>query len=268
VPIKKPAAPGSFSCRFRTLLIEYQHGFDAVGKTPHRRRSNMATPETTYQALSERALTFITDGCVIGLGSGRTASAFIRALGKRVTEGLRVRCVPTSKASSDLASQFGIPVTTLDEVGALDVDVDGADEVDPRGNLIKGLGGALVREKIVAASARRLIIIVGSEKLVPVLGAHGTLPVEVVPFGLSLCTRRLNSLGFASHLRLAQGKPFISDNGNNILDAQVKNLDHPEDLDRQLQAIPGVVGTGLFLGMSPTILIQRGDSVEVREPRS
>jgi ribose 5-phosphate isomerase A len=228
----------------------------------------MDTHDSDHHAIAERALKFISDDSVVGLGTGRAATAFIHALGKRVSEGLRIRGVPTSKASEALAIQLGIPLVTLDEVEAIDVGVDGADEVDPQGNLIKGLGGALIREKIVAASARKLIIVVGSEKLVPVLGSHGILPVEVIPFGLTHCSRRLTSLGLAPQLRLHEGKIFISDNGNNILDLHVRSLDKPDELDRQILAIPGVVGTGLFIGMSPTILIQRGDAVEVREPRA
>ncbi|HEV3435901.1 MAG TPA: ribose-5-phosphate isomerase RpiA [Gemmata sp.] len=228
----------------------------------------MDTGNTTFNAVAERAIKFIPNEGTIGLGSGRAAAAFIHALSKRVIAGLRIQCVPTSKASATLAAQLGIPLVTLDEVNALDVAVDGADEVDPQGNLIKGLGGALVREKIVAASARRLIIVVGVEKLVPVLGTHGILPVEVIPFGLSLCSRRMIGLGLACRLRLSNGKTFVSDNGNYILDVQVQAMDKPNELEQTIRAIPGVVGTGLFLGMSPTVLIQRGESVEVREPRT
>lgn len=227
----------------------------------------MDTSETAFKAVAERALEFIPSEGTIGLGTGRAATAFIHALGKRVAAGLRIRGVPTSRASAALATQLGIPLVTLDEVSGIDVAVDGADEVDPHGNLIKGLGGALVREKIVAASARKLVIVVGSEKLVPVLGAHGTLPVEVVPFGLSLCSRQLTALGLSPKLRMSDGKAFVSDNGNLILDAHVQSLDQPLETNRAIQAIPGVVGTGLFLDMSPTILIQHGDTVEVRESR-
>src|SRR5262249_47410221 len=140
----------------------------------------------------ERALELIPDGAVLGLGSGRAASAFLKALAERVrTGGLKVRGVPTSRGTAELAGQLGIPLTTPAEVEALDVDVDGADEVDPSLDLIKGYGRALVREKIVASAARQLIILVTPEKLVPRLGARGRLPVEVVEFGLPVCERRL-----------------------------------------------------------------------------
>jgi ribose 5-phosphate isomerase A len=220
------------------------------------------------QAVAERALELIPDGGVIGLGTGRAATAFLHALGERVRAGLRVRGLPTSQASADLARQLGIPLTTFEEVDTLDVDVDGADEVDPRGNLIKGYGGALVREKIVAAASRRLVILVGPEKLVPVLGSRGNLPVEVVPFGLAPCRVRLTALGCVPQLRRHEDKPFVTDNGNYILDCRVAPLPRPEEWEQALRAIPGVVGTGLFLGMAPTVLIQKGDAVEVQPPSS
>ena len=224
--------------------------------------------------IAQRALEFVQDGQVIGLGSGRAATAFVQALGRRVQAGVHVRGVPTSEATADLSRRLGIPLTTLDESFPLDLAVDGADEVDPRLDLIKGLGGALVREKVVAASARRFIVLVGpekvEEKVVPVLGSRGTLPVEVLPFALGLCTRRLHELGYPGRLRTdpRTGQPFRSDNGNPILDCRTGPLTDPQGLEAQVRAIPGVVGTGLFLGMADTVLIQRGDEVEVRQKRS
>ncbi len=226
----------------------------------------MATFPGEFQAVTEKALDLIADGNVVGLGTGHAAIAFIHALSERVRGGLRVRCIPTSDASANLARQLGIPVATLDEVDHIDVDVDGADEVDPLGNLIKGYGGALVREKIVAAASRRLVILVGPEKLVPVLGLRGILPVEVVTFGLNFCQRRLTGLNCPSRPRMHDGSFFVSDNGNYILDCQVAPLNRPAELEQAIRAIPGVVGTGLFLDMAPTVLIQRGDAVEVRQP--
>jgi ribose 5-phosphate isomerase A len=225
----------------------------------------VATDPHDFRALAERALAFIPDGGVVGLGTGHAATAFLHALGERVRAGLRVRGVPTSQASAELARRLGIPLVSLDAVDQIDVDVDGADEVDPRCDLIKGYGGALVREKIVAASARRLVILVGPEKLVPVLGSHGKLPVEVVPFGLALCRRGLSALGCVPELRTHQGKPFVTDNGNLILDCRVGPLTRPAEMERAIRAIPGVVGTGLFLGMAHTVLIQNGSEVEVRQ---
>jgi ribose 5-phosphate isomerase A len=215
-------------------------------------------------AIAAAALELIADSSVVGLGTGHAATAFIHALAERVQRGLHVRGIPTSQASADLARQLGIPLTTLEEAGAIDVAVDGADEVDPQLNLIKGYGGALVREKIVAAAARRFVVLVGPEKLVPILGTRGTLPVEVVPFGLTLCRQRLSALAHAAEQRMRDGIPFITDNGNAILDCRIGPLNHPAELEQQIRAIPGVVGTGLFLGMAHTVLIAHGDTVETR----
>jgi ribose 5-phosphate isomerase A len=217
-------------------------------------------------ASAERALQLVSDGCVVGLGTGHAATAFIHALGRRVQGGLRVRAIPTSQGSADVARQLGIPLTTLDDVEMIDLTVDGADEVDPHCNLIKGLGGALVREKIVAAASRRFVVLVGSEKRVPVLGTHGVLPVEVVRFGMGACRRRLQVLGCPSEPRLQEGRLFLSDNGHPILDCRIAPLRQPAELEQAIRAIPGVVGTGLFLGMAHTVLIQEGDSVVVQEP--
>jgi ribose 5-phosphate isomerase A len=225
----------------------------------------MSSAPHSLDAIAERALELIPANAVIGLGTGHAATAFIHALGERVRGGLRVRSIPTSQESASLARDLGIPLTTFEEVEAIDVDVDGADEVDPQLNLIKGYGGALVREKIVAAASRRLVILVGPEKLVPVLGARGRLPVEVVPFALTPCTRRLSALGCVPELRRHEGQPFVTDNGNFILDCRISPLDQPEQWEQALRAIPGVVGTGLFLGMAQTVLIQDGAAVKVRQ---
>lgn len=222
---------------------------------------------TDLRSLGDRAALEVPPGAVVGLGTGAAATAFIRALADRVRAGLAVRGVPTSEASANLARELGIPLVALADAGELDVAVDGADEVDPAGNLIKGYGGALVREKIVAASARRFVVVVGAEKLVPVLGTRGKLPVEVVPFAVPLVTRRLVALGLTPALRIDDGDPFATDNGNHILDAAVGPLPDPAGLDRDLLAIPGVVGTGLFVGVADLILIQHPDgTIEERRP--
>jgi ribose 5-phosphate isomerase A len=206
----------------------------------------------------ETALSYITDNAIVGLGSGRAATAFIKALGDKVRVGLTIQAVPTSQKTADLASQLGIPLVSLDAIDAIDVTVDGADEVDPQLNLIKGLGGALVREKIVAASAKRLVILVGQEKLVKRLGDHGILPVEVVPFGLALCRRKLAELDCTPVLRVKDGQRFITDNGNVILDCKINPIKDPVDLERRILAIPGVVGAGIFLGMADIVLVGDG----------
>ena len=203
----------------------------------------------------ERALDFLTDGDVIGVGSGRASAAFTKLLGEHVRAGLRVRGVPTSQPTAELMQQVGVPIASLDEVEELAVAVDGADEVDPNLDLIKGYGRALVREKIVAASARKFVILVGAEKLVPVLGARGKLPVEVLPFGLPLCKRRLRGLGLVPVPFEKDGRLFQSDNGNAILDCGTGPIAQPAELEAAIRAIPGVVGTGLFLGMADVVLI-------------
>jgi ribose 5-phosphate isomerase A len=210
--------------------------------------------------IAERALAQLKDGDSIGLGTGRAATLFVKALGPLVQDGLKIRGVPTSDATAGLARELGIPLVTLEEVGELDITFDGADEVAPDLNLIKGYGGALVREKIVAASSKRLIILVGPEKEVKVLGEHGKLPVEVVPFALTLARRKLDALGCPPTLRLGpDGKPYVTDNGNPILDCRVAPIADPAALEQAILAIPGVVGTGLFIGMAETVLIQLED---------
>jgi ribose 5-phosphate isomerase A len=217
----------------------------------------------------ERALELIADNSVIGLGSGRAAQSFVRALGERVRAGsLRVRGVPTSDDTAALAREVGVPLLTLGDVGVLDVTIDGADEVDPHLDLIKGYGRALVREKIVAASSRRLVILVGEEKLVPCLGSRGKLPVEVLPFGLPLCERRLRELGCNPVPFQKDGRLFLTDNGNYILDCQIGPIPDATRLEQEIRAIPGVVGTGLFLGMADTVLVgDRNDFRLIEERR-
>jgi ribose 5-phosphate isomerase A len=214
---------------------------------------------------AERALEFVRDETVIGLGSGRAATNFVQALGERVRAGLRVRGVPTSEATAEVARRVEIPLATLDQVDQIDLTVDGADEVDPQLDLIKGYGGALVREKVVAAASTRLIILVGREKLVPILGTRGRLPVEVVPFGEFLCRRRLMELGCRPTRRLVAGKTFTTDNGNHILDCAIEAMASPEEFERRILAIPGVVGTGLFLGMADVVLVEDSGAVEIRQ---
>ncbi len=226
--------------------------------------SDSAAPQMR-PSVATRALEFVKDGDVVGLGTGRAATAFVHALGEAVGKGLRVRAVPTSQVTADLAKQLGIPLAGLDEVARIDATFDGADEVDPHLDLVKGYGGAMVREKIVAASSERLIILVGVEKLVPVLGSRGILPVEVVPFGLPLCQRRLIELGCRPKLRLVDGQPFVTDNGNQILDCGISPIKDPAALEQSILSIPGVVGTGLFIGMADTILVQDGEMVAVQQ---
>jgi ribose 5-phosphate isomerase A len=211
----------------------------------------------------ERALELVPPDSRIGLGSGRAAQAFVKALGERLRNGrLRVSGVPTSEETANLARKEGIPLLSLAEAGILKLTVDGADEVDPHLDLIKGYGRAMVREKIVAASSRRLLILAGEEKLVPRLGTRGKLPVEVTPFALPLCVRRLGELGCRPIPDVRDGRLFVTDNGNHILDCEIGPIPDATRLELDIRAIPGVVGTGLFLGMADTILI--GDRTDFR----
>jgi ribose 5-phosphate isomerase A len=212
-------------------------------------------------ALATRALEFVKDGNIVGLGTGRAATAFVSALGRRVREGLRVTGVPTSAATAVAAQECGISLVGLDDLDGIDVTVDGADEVDPRLDLIKGYGGAMVGEKIVAAASRTEVILVGSEKLVPVLGRRGILPVEVIPFAVGFCKRRLASLGCRPRVRSIEGRPFLSDSGNYILDCGIEPIQSPQQLEDAIRAVPGVVGTGLFLGIADVILVGEGDTI-------
>jgi ribose 5-phosphate isomerase A len=213
------------------------------------------------ERVARKALEFVAAGMTLGLGTGHAAAAFLHALAEQK---LNVRGVPTSQAAANLAASLGIPLTTLDETPTLDVDFDGADEVDPAGNLIKGYGGALVREKIVAAASKKFVVLVGPEKIIQRLGERGKLPVEVVPFALPTCRRTLPTLSCDPLLRMDGDKPFVTDNGNYVLDCGIGPIADPQALEAKLLAIPGVVGTGLFLHMASVVLVGHADSVEVR----
>lgn len=217
---------------------------------------------------ASEAASLVEDGAIVGLGTGRAASMFVRALADRVHDGLRVRGVPTSTSTERLARELSIPLASLDEVEAIDVDVDGADEVDPHMTLIKGHGGALVRERVVATLARRFVILVGEEKIVPYLGAHMAVPVEVVPFAVPAVRRGLEALGAAVELRRGDEGTFVSDNGNPILDARFDRIADAAELERRIDEIPGVVDCGLFVGMADLVLVQTETSFRALERRS
>jgi len=207
--------------------------------------------------LGAYALRYVKPGQTVGLGTGHAASAFIRALGNR---GFKVRGVPTSTASAELARSLGIEVVDLGGNARLDVDIDGADEVDPRLNLVKGYGGAMVREKVVACASRKVVILVGAEKRVPRLGQRRRLPVEVVPFAAHYAIRRMRGLGLKPSVRMgADGREFLSDNGNLVMDCGTSVVEAPARLERELLAIPGVVGTGLFIGIASVVLVGNSD---------
>jgi len=219
------------------------------------------------EVAARASLRFVRDGQIVGLGTGSTAAYAVRLLGEHVRAGLKIRGIPTSVHTKELATSLGIPLTTLEEFQQIDVTIDGADEVDPQLNLIKGGGGALLREKIIASATRQLVIIGDSGKKVPMLGKF-PLPVEIIPFAQPLLAKRIAALGATLGLRQdTSGKPFVTDEGHHILDCQFGQISDPPGLARQLEAMPGVVEHGLFIAMASVVLIAKGDQVqEFRRP--
>src|SRR6202790_5688038 len=217
------------------------------------------------EAAARASMRFIQSGQVVGLGTGSTAACFIRLLGEQVKNGLRIRGIPTSVRSRELAESLGIPLTTLDECQEIDVTVDGADEVDPQLRVIKGGGGAMLREKIVASASKQLVIVADASKQVPILGRF-PLPVEVIRFAQALVAKRIAALGADVTMRTnADGKPYVTDENNHILDCRFGQIPDADGLARQLSDMPGVVEHGLFIGMASVALFARGtEIVEVR----
>jgi ribose 5-phosphate isomerase A len=222
------------------------------------------------RVIAERALTRVASGMVLGLGTGRAAEAFIERLAERSRAGLRVRGVPTSKRSDELARRLNLEVVSFDEIDRIDIAFDGADEVAPDLSLTKGLGGALLREKVVASEADQFVVLVTEEKLVEKLGSRSPIPIEVVPFAAPTVARRLKKLGGKPEVRkkpggMGGGSPYQTDNQNWILDTHFDPIDRPTDLEASLRRIPGVVETGLFLGMATTVIVGEGGGVrEIR----
>ncbi|MDC3960812.1 ribose-5-phosphate isomerase RpiA [Polyangium jinanense] len=212
--------------------------------------------------VAQAALTHVADGMTLGLGTGRAAEAFIERLGERVRRGLRVRGVPTSKRSEELAKRLQIECVGFEEIHGIDVAFDGADEVTPELALTKGLGGALLRERVVAYEAERLVILVTPEKLVNKLGSRTAIPIEVVPFAVATASRHLKNLGGEPVVRKkADGFPFVTDNMNWILDTRFEPLDDPDRMHAEVRRIPGVVDTGLFVDLADVVLVGGADAV-------
>lgn len=212
------------------------------------------------------AVKHVKDGFVVGLGSGSTAAYAIEALGKRVElDGINLLGVPTSYQAFLLAVKHGISVTTLEEHNVIDVTIDGADQIDPKLNLIKGMGAALTREKIVASASKVNVIVADESKKVKVLGENGQpVPLEVLPFAISLVKRQIKEVGGTAVLREGKGKvgPVITDNGNAIIDAGFGAIQNAEELEVKLKMIPGVVETGLFIDLATTAYIATESEVE------
>jgi len=214
------------------------------------------------EVAARASLRFVQEGNIVGLGTGSTAAHAVRLLGERVRAGLKIRGIPTSTATRDLALAAGIPLTTLDEFQQLDVTIDGTDEFDPQLNLIKGGGGALLREKIIASASRQLVIIADSSKQVATLGKF-PLPVEVIAFAEALVAKKIIALGAKVQRRQsADGKPYITDECHHILDCHFGQIADPPALARILEAMPGIVEHGLFISMASVVIIAKGDEVQ------
>ena len=211
-------------------------------------------------------MAYVKPGMVLGLGTGSTARFFLDGVARLVRAGMDLKGVPTSFATADAAKELGIPLTSLEERPSVDLCVDGADEVDPKLDLIKGLGGALFREKIVAAAAKRFVVIVDASKLVPRLGTKAPVPVEVHPFGWKTAVAALEALGATVELRRRDSETVRTDNGNNLLDARFGPIKAPSKLAARIAAIPGVVGHGLFLGMADAVLVASDKGVRTLRP--
>jgi ribose 5-phosphate isomerase A len=220
------------------------------------------------EAAARASLRFVKDGQIVGLGTGSTAAYFIQLLGEQVKKGLRIRGIPSSDRSRDQAEGLGIPLATLNECPEIDVTVDGADEVDPQLRLIKGGGGALLREKIVASATKQYVVIADATKRVPVLGKF-PLPVEVIKFAQTVVEGKIKTLGAQVGLRRsADGKPYLTDENNYILDCRFGQIPDADGLARQLSDMPGVVEHGLFIGMASIVLVANGNKIiELRESK-
>ena len=218
--------------------------------------------DTEKEAAGRAAAKLVQDGNVVGLGTGSTAYFAVIALGERVKAGLKIIGIPTSIATADLARAVGIPLTTLDEHPEIDITIDGADKVDPKLNLIKGGGGALLREKVVATASKKMVVVADSSKVVAALGKF-PLPVEVIAFARTVIEKKITALGGSAKLRLRpDGSPYLTDNGNEILDCSFGRIADPAALARALSEMPGVVEHGLFIGVAKLALVGRGDSVQ------
>ncbi len=222
----------------------------------------MMANEQEKEAAGRAAAKFVRDGDIVGLGTGSTAYFAVIALGERVKAGLKMVGIPTSMQTVELARAVGIPLTTLDEHPEIDITIDGADEVDPHLNLIKGGGGALLREKVVASVTKKMIVVADAGKIVSVLGKF-PLPVEVISFARTVVEKKIAALGGVPKLRTKpDGSPFLTDNSNQILDCSFGAIADPAGLARELNGVPGVVEHGLFIGMAKLVLVGRGDRVE------
>ncbi|MGE8078163.1 ribose-5-phosphate isomerase RpiA [Peribacillus loiseleuriae] len=217
--------------------------------------------------VGEKAVEFVKDGMTVGLGTGSTVYYTIIKLGQLMKEGLTIKGVPTSVETEKLANECGIPLANIKEIDQIDVAIDGADEVDSQLNLMKGGGGALLREKIIARAAKKFIVVADPAKIVNHLGAF-PLPIEVVPFGVEMTNEQIRLLGAETKIRYSNGNPYQSDNGNYIIDAKFPNISNPVTLEQKLNMIPGVVENGLFNQMADAVITLNAEKSIVIKNRS
>ncbi len=213
---------------------------------------------------AEAAVEYVKDGMIVGLGTGSTTEFAVKKLGERVRDGLAIRGIPTSDVTKVQAEEEGIPLIDFSETMYIDLTIDGADEIDVNLNMIKGGGAALLREKIVASASKEEIIIVSHEKFVKQLGSF-PLPVEVIPFGWQVIFNQLETLGGSPDLRLKQGQPLLTDQGNYIIDCRFRQIIDASQLEQRLNMIPGVVENGLFTGLCTRMIMAEGEKIVVKE---
>ncbi|WP_077325281.1 ribose-5-phosphate isomerase RpiA [Virgibacillus siamensis] len=222
----------------------------------------MAVIDNDKQLAAETATQYIKNGMTVGLGSGSTVDWMLQKLGVFVKDGLDIKGIPTSVKTESLAKKYGIPLTDFSKTTTVDIAIDGADEIDDQLNLLKGGGGSLVREKIVDAMAKKLIIIADQSKMVHQLGSF-PLPVEVVPFGWEVTKKHIAEYGAVPKLRKDENRIFVSDNGNYILDCDFERIEDPKGLHEKLKSLTGVVETGLFIGMTNEAIVGRNGTIEI-----
>ena len=211
--------------------------------------------EELKKLAAEKAVEYVEDGMIVGLGTGSTVEYSLRKLGTLVKDGLKIKAIPTSMHTKRIAKEENIPLTTLEENPEIDLTIDGADEVDSNLNLIKGGGGALTREKIIAYHSKKVIIIVDDSKVVKALGIDFSLPVEVLKFGWTSTKKVIEGFGCNVKMRKIMGEPFITDNSNYVLDCEFEKIDEPEQLETDLNLVPGVVENGLFIGLTTKVIV-------------
>ena len=212
--------------------------------------------EELKKLAGEESVKYIKDGMIVGLGTGSTVEYTLKKLGEKVKDGLKIQGIPTSIHTKRIAKEVNIPLTTLDENPEIDLTIDGADEVDSYLNLIKGGGGALTREKIIAFNSKKVIIVIDDSKVVKALGIDFPLPVEVIKFGWTSTKKTLEGFGCEVKLReIMENEPFITDNGNYILDCEFERIENPEQLEMDINLIPGVVENGLFIGLVNEVIV-------------